>query len=74
MLKAVSDLDFDSARHAMVEYQIKLRGTRDSSVLHALLQVPLFVESEFLSQTYSALQIKKIGIFRNLIRNRILQV
>jgi hypothetical protein len=48
-----------SFRHAMVEDPIKLRGVRDISVLHALLQVPLFVEPEFLSQAYSALPIKE---------------
>ena len=63
MPKAVLSVDFDSARNAMVENQIKRRGIFDRAVLRALLQVPrhLFVEPEFLSRAYSdsALPIKE---------------
>ncbi len=55
MPKAVLSVDFDSARNAMVEDQIKRRGIRDKVVLQALLRVPrhLFVEPGFLSRAYS---------------------
>ena len=63
MPKAVLSLDFDSARHEMVEDQIMRRGIHDRAVLHALLQVPrhLFVEPEYLHLAYadSALPIKE---------------
>ena len=63
MPKAVLSVDFDSARNAMVEDQIKRRGIRDKVVLQALLRVPrhLFVEPGFLSRAYSdsALPIKE---------------
>ena len=63
MPKAVLSVDFDSARNAMVENQIKRRGIFDRAVLRALLQVPrhLFVEPKFLSRAYSdsALPIKE---------------
>jgi protein-L-isoaspartate(D-aspartate) O-methyltransferase len=63
MPKAVFSADFESARNAMVEDQIRRRGIIDKAVLSALLQVPrhLFVEPEFLSRAYSdsALPIKE---------------
>ena len=63
MPKAVLSEDFDSARKAMVEDQIKGRGIQDNAVLQALLKVPrhLFVEPDFLNRAYSdfALPIKE---------------
>ena len=63
MPKAVLSEDFDSARTAMVEDQIKGRGIQDNAVLQALLKVPrhLFVEPDFLNRAYSdfALPIKE---------------
>jgi protein-L-isoaspartate(D-aspartate) O-methyltransferase len=63
MPETVLSLDFDFARHEMVEDQIKRRGIHDRAVLSALLQVPrhLFVEPEFLHLAYtdSALPIKE---------------
>ena len=61
--KPVFSVDFESARKAMVENQIRLRGIHDEAVLQALLKVPrhLFVESDFLRYAYSdsALPIKE---------------
>ncbi len=62
MPETVLSLDFDFARHEMVEDQIKRRGIHDRAVLSALPQVlrHLFVEPEFLHLAYTdfALPIK----------------
>ncbi|HEY3284883.1 MAG TPA: protein-L-isoaspartate(D-aspartate) O-methyltransferase [Armatimonadota bacterium] len=50
----MAPLDLDAERAAMVEWQLRRRGIRDSRVLGAMLRVPrhLFVPSESRAQAY----------------------
>lgn len=54
-LDAMSEaIPFESARRAMVDYQIRRRGIRDAKVLEAMFQVPRheFVPGAYLSSAY----------------------